>query len=118
MTTLSGTIQAVAEVRTRTEPAASMSLGSKPGGQTINQDCGDYTNTGNVPQTVTIAVSGETKCTVANPKFSYNGAAVVGNTVTIAPTKTASFKVDVTLAPATPGAGEVAFSFMTTPTWS
>lgn len=118
MTVISGTIQSVPEVRTRVEPSSPISAGVKAGNLTFTQDCGDYTNTGNVPQTVTVTLSNQVGCVVSNPKFTSGVTTVNGTTVSIDPGKTFSFKVTVVTSSAPIGGSDVPFSFETTAVWA
>lgn len=112
------TIQGIPAVRTHTS-FTDKNLGVQPAGTTRNvQVGGNASNTGNVPQTLTVVFT-PSNCTVGNPKFRNSASQVTsGNTVTIAPGDNVNLFVDVTTAPGAIGDPDVPANFTIEETWA
>lgn len=118
MSTQTLTVKGIPVVATHTG-FTDTNLGNQDPGTTKNyQVGGSGANTGNVPQTLTVAFN-PTNCTVSNPKFRRNNSQVInGNTIVIAPGENIVLFVDVTTAAVPVGTPDTPASFTVDETWS
>lgn len=119
MTTISGTIPTVPEVRTHTD-APSKTVNNFTGGELL---IGTYSNTGNVPQTITFTgLTATNNASLANGSNSViwqppNGSSIVANSITLNP-GTVDLYLKITVPVQAPGAPQQSYTFDVGVTWS
>jgi hypothetical protein len=118
MSTFNGTITAPAADKSHTGLQDKTFSGPLASGSTSGENVGTIANTGNVSQTVNLAISGAVNCTVTLQVVDTVNGAEIALPVSIPANKQYNVNALVSVTDMAPGSTAQSYSFDVTETWS